>query len=41
LLRKARAAGYDQPYFVLIDPALGSLQNHPVIDEVAVPPPPG
>jgi tetratricopeptide (TPR) repeat protein len=37
LLRKARAAGYDQPYFVLIDPALRSLQNHPVIEEIAVP----
>jgi hypothetical protein len=37
LLRKARAAGYDQPYFVLIDPALRSLQNDPVIEEIAVP----
>jgi predicted Zn-dependent protease len=36
LLRRARAAGYDQPYFVLIDPPLRALQNHPVIGELAV-----
>ena len=31
----ARSAGYDQPYFVLIDPALAPLKDHPVIDELA------
>jgi serine/threonine protein kinase/Flp pilus assembly protein TadD len=38
LLRQARVAGYDQPYFVLIDPVLSRLKDHPVIDELAVRP---
>jgi tetratricopeptide (TPR) repeat protein len=38
LLRQARAARYDQPYFVLIDPALATMRDHPVIDEIAVRP---
>jgi eukaryotic-like serine/threonine-protein kinase len=35
LLRRARAAGYDQPYYILVDPAFRLMQDHPVIDEVA------
>jgi tetratricopeptide (TPR) repeat protein len=38
LLRRSRAAGYDQPYFVLVDPALRALKDHPVISEIAVRP---
>jgi tetratricopeptide (TPR) repeat protein/predicted Ser/Thr protein kinase len=36
LLRKARAARYDQPYFVLVDPAFRTMQDHPVVEEIAV-----
>ena len=38
LLRRARAAGFDQPYFVLIDPSFRAIQDHPVVAEIAVPP---
>jgi hypothetical protein len=38
MLRQARAARHDQPYFVLIDPALATIRDHPVIDEIAVRP---
>jgi eukaryotic-like serine/threonine-protein kinase len=34
LLRKARAARYDQPYFVRVDPAFRTMQDHPVIAEL-------
>jgi eukaryotic-like serine/threonine-protein kinase len=40
LLRRARTARYDQPYFVLIDPAFRAMQDHPVMEELAVPPRP-
>lgn len=36
LLRKARAARADHPYFVLIDPAFRTMQDHPVINEIAI-----
>jgi tetratricopeptide (TPR) repeat protein len=35
LLRRAGAAGFDQPYFVLIDPAFHALQDHAVVAELA------
>jgi tetratricopeptide (TPR) repeat protein len=35
LLRQAVAAGYDQPYLALIDPALAALRDHAVMAEIA------
>ena len=34
-LEEAFAAGYDDPYMILIDPPLASLQNDPAIDRLA------
>jgi tetratricopeptide (TPR) repeat protein len=39
LLRRCRQAGWSQPYLVLIDPAFRTLQDHPVVAEIAVLPP--
>jgi len=36
-LEAAFAAGYDDVYMIVIDPALMSLRNDPVIDRLAPP----
>ena len=34
-LERAFEAGFDDPYYILIDPPLGGLQNEPAIDRLA------
>jgi len=37
LLERADSAGYDDPYFILVDPPLRGLQNRPELEQLAPP----
>jgi tetratricopeptide (TPR) repeat protein len=37
LLERANRAGYDDPYFILVDPLLRDLQNRPELEQLAPP----